>query len=183
MKHFACSLPMVLVLVGLLGCGAPRAAEEGGGMPAEDGPTTGKAEPTAIATSPVPIQVGGTVFDPSIEAPELLVISDLATWNGLWARLHRQVSPAPRTVDIDFDEHQVLALLDRQRNTGGYAVRFERVQRQDDRLIVEASAVSPNPQAMVTMALTQPVAVVCIPRQPDGVTTELRLEQVVQGKP
>lgn len=82
-----------------------------------------------------------------------------AEWDGFWQQVQRK---RPRALD-PAREMGVVVFLG-ERNTGGYAVEIASVQPEDRKLIVSYREQTPDPDMMVTQALTTPWAVAIVPR-------------------
>lgn len=105
------------------------------------------------------------------------VIEDNQRFAALWAELYRTRRPEPPMPDIDFEREIVVAVFQGQQPTGGYAVEVEAVQRIGRRAVVHVAQTAPEPDDMVTMALTSPYHVVRFARQEGGVEFQGTAEQ------
>lgn len=83
----------------------------------------------------------------------------------VWAALHRGRRPVPTLPDVDFEREMVAAVFQGQQPTGGYAVAVERIEQLEDRVVIQVTATAPQPDDLVTMALTSPYHLVRFPRQ------------------
>lgn len=82
-----------------------------------------------------------------------------AEWDGFWRQVKRE---KPRALD-PAREMGVVVFLG-QRNTGGYTVEIASVQPEERKLIVTYREKTPDPDMMVTQALTTPWAVAIVAR-------------------
>lgn len=64
--------------------------------------------------------------------------------------------------DIDLNKHIILALHMGQKNTGGFSIGVSNVEENGDTTYVTLEEESPEPGAMVTMALTTPYCIALI---------------------
>ncbi|KAL0205703.1 hypothetical protein P9112_001010 [Eukaryota sp. TZLM1-RC] len=110
----------------------------------------------------------GAYCQQSTESVEL--ITNEQQWNNLKRRV-----PNIGDKSIDFTQHSVLCAFCGQCSTGGHAISIEDVEVSQDRRTVSATIryVSPPPDAMVTMALTQPFHIVLIPQVEYGATLKI----------
>lgn len=123
------------------------------------GPTDGGAEERRHAFETV---VAAT--HSGIEEPRREVVADAASWARLWAEIHApsaQAGPAPA---VDFARHMLIAVAAGTRPSGGYAIEVTGVATRGETLEVSVRETCPPRGAMVTTALTHPVAVVRVPR-------------------
>ncbi len=103
------------------------------------------------------------------------VIRDEASWAQLWAEIHAGSTPAPTPPPVDFARHMLIAVALGTRPSGGFGVRVRSVASRGERLEVTVVESCPEPGAMVSMALTQPVEVVRVTtRVPAPVFRETR---------
>lgn len=88
-----------------------------------------------------------------------MVFKDTKSWQSFWSTYCTVIDdkgnkmPAP---GIDFDKSMLVGVFSGQKPTGGYSIKIERILESPKSLIVEYSEESPDPGAMVTMALTYP---------------------------
>jgi len=93
-----------------------------------------------------------------------LVISDPQAWEALLAKMDsvNKESGGLDLADLDFTTHQVLAVFDQVRGSGGHAVAITGISEQDGTLLVavkSTAAQGPNIQVM-----NQPFHIVSIPK-------------------
>lgn len=94
---------------------------------------------------------------------QLAVIRNEADWASFWDLLYANHSPKPALPPIDFTGDVVVALVDRERPTGGYSVTITDIRAAASGITVSASQVSPGPACVVTQAFTQPFHIVTTP--------------------
>lgn len=96
-----------------------------------------------------------------------LVINDVVSWREWWLQ-HQgndaNGADAAKPPEVDFEKETVLVATLGMKNTGGYRVEFSGIVRERKVLKPSVKAISPGPEDMVTMALTQPFAVIAIPK-------------------
>ena len=92
------------------------------------------------------------------------VVRDASTWARLWAEIHEGGSPVPKPPAVDFAREMLVVVALGTRPSGGFSVAVQKVVVHGDTLDVSVIERCPAKDAMVTMALTQPVHVVRLPR-------------------
>jgi hypothetical protein len=115
------------------------------------------------------IGTGGTG---GLEARSLEVIRTQAQYRSLWKRLSSTLTLADRSRrtpeeapnNVDWSSEQVVVVHGGQQPTGGYSVRILEVDESGNQVEVRAKLQSPGPNARVTQALTQPYAVISLPK-------------------
>lgn len=65
---------------------------------------------------------------------------------------------------VDFSAYNVVAVFMGQKNTGGYKITVEDVSVDDNTAHVLTKTTVPEPDGMVSMALTQPYCIASIPK-------------------
>ncbi|MCI3277996.1 protease complex subunit PrcB family protein [Streptomyces cylindrosporus] len=106
-------------------------------------------------------------------------VKDPESWAVLWRNVSGNHIPPPEPPAVDWASSMVLFVAIGTRNSGGYTVEITRLIREDDVVRVEARETRPGPRDVVTCAITEPFHAVTLPRQPDGVRFDLRLDVVV----
>lgn len=66
--------------------------------------------------------------------------------------------------EVDFDKNNVVVAFMGQKRNGGYSITIEKVTVEDDTALVLVKNTVPEPDAMVTMALTAPYCMASIPK-------------------
>ena len=79
-----------------------------------------------------------------------------------YARIWDQTIGGGERPQVDFDSESVIILLAGLKRTGGYSVEPRGVTLDGRVLVVDAVVKSPPPDAIVTMALTSPFAVIAV---------------------
>ncbi len=64
--------------------------------------------------------------------------------------------------NIDFSRHSLLWLSMGQKNTGGYSISVSDIKRSEKKTYVTVKEVGPEPMQPVTMAITNPFAIVLV---------------------
>jgi hypothetical protein len=88
------------------------------------------------------------------------VIRDAASWSRLWAEIHAGRTPAPERPAVDFEREMLIAVATGTRPSGGFSIQVTGVTTRGDTLEVAVLERCPESDAIVTLALTQPVEVV-----------------------
>jgi hypothetical protein len=131
---------------------------------------------SAAAQTPVeqPFETVLAAANSGIHERRREVVRDEAVWARVWAEIHGPAAPARPAVD--FSRHMLIVVASGTRRSGGHAIRVRAVAASGDRLAVTVVESCPPRGAMVTMALTQPVEVVRVPRFPQPPRFEERRE-------
>ena len=79
-----------------------------------------------------------------------------------YARRWEEIVGGGERPQVDFDSESVVILLAGSRRSGGYSVEPRGVTVDGRVLVVDAVVKSPPPDAIVTMALTSPFAVIAV---------------------
>lgn len=88
------------------------------------------------------------------ETAENVIITNQKDLDDLYASVNNEEVPK-----VDFSKNQVVALFLGTKNTGGHGISIDRVEAQDDKIIVYKKIQTPDKDAMVTMALTNPFVI------------------------
>jgi hypothetical protein len=83
---------------------------------------------------------------------------DAAAYQRLWDQLIGSGTPPA----VDFTTESVVFVMAGQKRSGGYSVTVNGVALDGDSLLIDATVQSPPPNAIVSMALTSPYAVVAV---------------------
>lgn len=102
------------------------------------------------------------------------VVRDEAHWRELWSEHTAPMMPRPPVPSVDWGTDMVLCIALGARPTGGYGIEIESIERQGDRLVVDAIEKKPAPDAIEPQVVTHPYVFVTTPRSADRV--ELRLK-------
>jgi len=188
MTHYRSLALLFPALLLAAGCGTGRLAPSEGGPTAspapepapavepaptitpEPGPVSaGTADTTASApagagyapyggTASVQIRRIGQYSQSGITASERRVIRDETSYAQFWSSLGAGGQRPP----VDFTRDVVVAVAGGQRNTGGYSIAVDRVDRSGSGVAVEVVETTPGRGCLMTQALTQPVDVVVV---------------------
>ena len=93
-----------------------------------------------------------------------LAVRDEATWARLWDEIYRPVEPTPHRLEVDFTKDMLIAVAMGTRRSGGFDITVERIAVEDGQLMVTVRSSRPPPDAVVGMALTQPLQIVRVER-------------------
>lgn len=148
-RPFTIALALLLALVGVSCC-------------ADGDPEEPVLEPEMEAPSPTLELARGT--SSAIQETRVAVARTPEAWAELWAEHGANRVPHPPAPEVDFERHMVVAVFLGTRTSGGYGVEIAECRAHEDRIVVRARETRPAPDAMVTMALTAPYAMVAVPR-------------------
>lgn len=87
-------------------------------------------------------------------------ITDLETWENLWAEMKSTCTPVPETPIIDFSTNVVFAVFQGERPSGGFVTTITRIALTATGYVVFVDELHPGPDCGTTMALTQPYHIV-----------------------
>jgi hypothetical protein len=152
---------LALALAGCAGSGAPDGpvSQSPGGQPGSGNPTTSviplaRFRPDSQAYSPVS----------GYHQAERLVVTDQATWQSVWHTVHATLAPEPPLAAVDFSREVVLVAAMGRQPSGGYAVRLEAAQQDDQAVTVTVRTVVPGAGCVVPQVVTSPVDLARLPR-------------------
>lgn len=124
------------------------------------------------------LQVGMTTIaqgsSSAIDEARQVVARNVAEWRELWT-LHGNPGPLPV---VDFSSEMAVAVFLGTRPTGGYAVEVLGYRRDGESVVVEYAERAPDPERLVTQALTAPFHVITMPRHEGAV----RFRNVTAGQ-
>jgi len=89
-------------------------------------------------------------------------ISSLEAWSKLWQEVGN--GPLP---EVNFNTQKVFALFMGSRPTGGYSYELVNQKIDEGKITIELREIKPEPDDMVTMALTSPFLVIALSVSPD----------------
>jgi len=122
------------------------------------------AGPSDGANGPLTLQTLLSESYSGLAGPRREVVRDAASFTKLWAEIHAGRSPAPAPPAVDFAREMLVVAALGTRPSGGFSVAVTRVVARGEALDVTVLESCPAKDAMVTMALTQPVQVVRVAR-------------------
>jgi len=91
-----------------------------------------------------------------------LKITDLETWEDLWAEMQSIYTPVDQTPIIDFSTSVVFAVFQGERATGGYVTTITRIVLTATGCVVFIDEVHPGPDCVTAHWLTQPYHIVVV---------------------
>lgn len=93
---------------------------------------------------------------------ENFVIENEDDFMSLWDKIYPE--PRPDIPDVDFEKYTVIAVFQGQMTTGGYEIRVNKVVEEKNNILVYIEEISPDPQDIVTQALTSPYHIIKMER-------------------
>ena len=84
---------------------------------------------------------------------QILTIRSSDEFAGFWSKHQANRRPLPPVPKVDFEKQMVIAVLDAQHPTGGYALEVKGIQEAAEQLIVAVTKTSPGPSCMVTQSI------------------------------
>jgi len=91
-----------------------------------------------------------------------VMVQSEVEWRDLWSKTTSNQTPPPQLPDVDFEKETLIAAFMGTERTGGYAIEITKITETDSALMVSVKEISPGPNCIVTMALTQPYHIVKI---------------------
>lgn len=163
----------------------PPPADSGQGQSAAPPPATEPAKAGTIPANPAvktpaPPTAGSLAFASmergaysGVTVPGAVLITGEASWKSHWQQHAARVMPVPAAPAVDFSQSSILAVYMGERNSGGYSIEVTGAELVNGVLKVTVRETRPAPDAMVTMALTQPYHMVRLPKLPEGTRVEI----------
>jgi len=111
----------------------------------------------------VPFEVihGGSYC--SIVDKRQVVIKNNDDYQKLMNEVYKDLDQMPIIPEVDFTKNYVIAVFMGAKNTGGYAINFDKVIRRTGDLTVSVFETSPGAKCVVTQAVTHPYEIAKIP--------------------
>jgi hypothetical protein len=108
-----------------------------------------------------------------IESRRQIVIEDAGAFRTLWAEHAAGTMPAPPVPEVDFSRDRVVAVFAGSQPTGGYALQPSPPEAAHGRPKIRFTLKRPGPNCMATQAMTQPFAMVRIPKSKSKVEIQV----------
>lgn len=108
-----------------------------------------------------------------VTEPGAVLITGEAGWKAHWQQHAGRIVPTPAAPSVDFSRDSILTVYMGEQNSGGHSIEITGVKLAGGTLKVQVKETRPGPNAMVTMALTQPYHMVKIPKVPEGTPVEI----------
>lgn len=103
-------------------------------------------------------------YNSALEDSARFVVRTADEWTVLWNRIVANHGPTPPVPAIDFEKEMLLVAAMGTRNTGGYSIQIEAVDKDSSAITASVRSRSPGNNCITTQALTAPVDIVRIPR-------------------
>jgi hypothetical protein len=123
------------------------------------------AAATTAAETPTPFETVLAEAHSGLEEERREVIRDEASWVRVWGEIHAGVAPLPTPPPVDFTSHMLILVASGTRPSGGFAIKVQSVTPRGQSLEVVVHETCPAKGARVSMALSQPVEVVRLPKR------------------
>jgi hypothetical protein len=115
------------------------------------------------ASAPIAFEAEWSGASSQSTDPAEWIITEPDRWTEIWQETHPEMPPPPAP-SIDFSRSMVVGIALGERRTGGFEVRIIEIMETDTELVAQVEAMSPPPDAITIMILTQPFHLVQIPR-------------------
>jgi hypothetical protein len=146
-------LLFVFAVISLAGCATA--------IPVQPAPAAHK-----IAVETVDKGIGGAYSEPGTDTqlvwPQIRVIADQGEFTSFWESLHRNLTPIPPLPAVDFVRHDVIAVVDMVRPSGGYGIEVQEVLEGMDGIWLTIIRRKPGEGCLTTQSLTQPYHLVAV---------------------
>lgn len=153
MRRFPIPLLLALAVASLAGCATA--------VPVQPAPAAHK---TPVET--VDKGVGGAYSEPGTDTqlvwPQIRVIAGEDEFKTFWESLHRNLTPLPPLPAVDFTRHDVVAVVDMVRPSGGYGIEVQEVQEGMDGIWLTIIRRKPGQGCFTAQSLTQPYHLVAM---------------------
>lgn len=97
---------------------------------------------------------------------ERLVIETEGEWKEVWEKVVGFQIPKPKLPEVDFETEMIIAVFMGEQRTGGYSIDITRIIKEEEEIVVQVKEKHPDPDLLVTMALTQPYHIVVVKSSP-----------------
>ena len=98
--------------------------------------------------------------------PARLVIETEVEWKEVWEKVVAFQIPKPKLPEVDFETEMIIAVFMGEQRTGGYSIDITRIIKEEEEIVVQVEEKYPDPDLLVTMALTQPYHIVVVKSSP-----------------
>lgn len=115
---------------------------------------------SAMIGKDVPVTIVAAETYSGLDRPTSRLIRSEAEFKSVWKRIHRGRKPLPPLPVVDFEHDMLILVAMGSRNSGGFGIDVARVIRDDASLHILVRTRCPAPDAIVTMALVQPMQLV-----------------------
>lgn len=105
--------------------------------------------------------------DSGFHTASLMVIKSGDKWADVWEQHTSDTVPPPPIPQVDFTQHQVVAVFAGERNSSGYSVEILTVETRTDNLpslVITVKYHQPQPGIFVLDVITHPYHIIKIPR-------------------
>ena len=152
------------------------------GTPSERG-ASGARHDSASATlrGPLPLRSLLQEHNTGLRDSTRRVITDSASLARIWAQAYARRGTVPPVPRIDFAREMVIVAIMGVRNTGGYTIHVDSAVARAGELRVYVRRTMPGPTCGTTAAITEPVAMVAVPRFDGPVMFEEAIERTDCG--
>jgi hypothetical protein len=133
-------------------------------------PMSGMTAPAApIELTRITPNAPEPVYYSGLSDSSRLVITDAHTLADVWNRVFATMGQPPAVPKVDFGHDRVLVAALGVRSSGGYRIEFDHASLEGGEVVAEVRATSPGAHCATSLALTQPVDIVKLPRSGSSV--------------
>jgi len=114
--------------------------------------------------SKLPFETIDQGFDSGYRERAALAVRTEEAWRVVWKHHRAPLQPMPERPFVDFNQEIVIAVFLGERPTGGFTVKIRRIEQRVHSVHVLVQETVPDPNSMVTQALTSPYHIVRVKR-------------------
>ncbi|NPA81026.1 MAG: protease complex subunit PrcB family protein [Epsilonproteobacteria bacterium] len=103
---------------------------------------------------------------------EIIIIKD----ENQFEKIYSFYNPSKTLPKIDFDEYEVIAVIDETRRSGGYFITVDEIQEYEDYISITITEKIPGSSCFVTLALTEPFVFIKIKKTDKSIKLKERQE-------
>jgi hypothetical protein len=111
----------------------------------------------------------------SVRAIKQIVVRDADAFAALWKQ-HQPNADVPPP-QVDFKKCDVVAVFAGPKNTGGYSIAVESIDRKGKTAVIKVKLLKPNPRTMTIQAFTYPFAMKATAKLPASVRFQITEEE------
>lgn len=119
------------------------------------------------------------VYYSGLREAQRTAVYDQATFAQVWEHAFKNREPLPPLPDVDFASEFVIVAALGERATGGFSIAVTRASSEGEAVAAEVVTTTPGKDCVVTMAMSQPLDIVRLPRPAAGSVPVRFVEKVV----
>ena len=104
-------------------------------------------------------------FYGNVGLKQALILKESKAFDPIWKQAYGNVDPRPNLPEIDFSKEMAIAVFLGTKNSGGFDIEIMKIKELETHIEVFVKNTRPDPDGMVTMALTSPFHIVKLKKQ------------------